>query len=159
MFLSVANRCKDERTCEETCCCRNKPGSEFSRKRARKLAAENSDINDEDSTKWPHNYRMSRANVPHLENVYSKSRQKLKRKPEDKMEDLDLNTLIWGMFMTATQQAAVHLGTDYFVNLHSNENQPQRTVKQLFDVTKRVSQGFVHDLLIGKNIHGKGRLC
>ena len=28
---SVADRCKDERTCEETCCCRNKQGSEFSR--------------------------------------------------------------------------------------------------------------------------------
>ena len=108
--------------------------------RARKLAAENSDINDEDSSKWPHNYRMSRANVPHFENVYSKSRQQLKRKPEDKMEDLVVNTLIWRMFMTATQQAAVHLGNDYFVNLHSNENQPQRTVKQLFDVTKRVCQ-------------------
>ena len=38
---------------------------------ARKLAAENSDINDEDDSKWPHNYRISRANVPHLEKVYS----------------------------------------------------------------------------------------
>ena len=34
---------------------------------ARKLAAENLDINDEDDSKWPHNLRVSRANVPHLE--------------------------------------------------------------------------------------------
>ena len=34
--------------------------------RGRKLAAENSDINDEDDSKWPHNYRITRANVPHL---------------------------------------------------------------------------------------------
>ena len=62
------------------------------RERARKLAAENSDMNDEDDSKWPHNYRMSRANVPHLEKVYSNLRQQLKRKSEDKMEDLGVNT-------------------------------------------------------------------
>ena len=37
--------------------------------RARKLAAENFDINDEDDSKWPHNLRISRANVPHFEKV------------------------------------------------------------------------------------------
>ena len=62
--------------------------------RARKLAAENSDINDEDDSKWPHNYRISRANFPHLEKVHSNSRQQLKREPEDKMEDLDVKTWI-----------------------------------------------------------------
>ena len=74
--------------------------------RAWKLAAENSDLNDEDDSMWPHNYRISRAKVPHTEKVYSNLRQQLKRKPEDKMEDLDLITLIWGMFMIFTQQAA-----------------------------------------------------
>ena len=62
---------------------------------ARKLAAENSDINDEDDSKWPHKYRMSRADVPHLEKVYSNLRQQLEREPEDTMEDLDVNVLIW----------------------------------------------------------------
>ena len=37
------------------------------RERARKLVAENLDINDEDDSKWPHNLRVSRAKVPHLE--------------------------------------------------------------------------------------------
>ena len=63
--------------------------------RARKLVAENSDINDEDDSKWPHNCRIYRANVPHLEKVYSNLRQQLKRRPEDIMEDLDVNSLIW----------------------------------------------------------------
>ena len=63
--------------------------------RARKLAAENSDINDEDDSKWPHNLRISRADVPHFEKVYSNLRQQLKRNPEDKMEDVDVNTLTW----------------------------------------------------------------
>ena len=95
-------------------------------------------IIDDDDSKWPHNYRISRANVPHLEKVYSNLRQQLKRKPEDQMEDLDVSALIWGMFMTVTLPAAVHLGNDYLENLQSTKNQPQRTVKQLFDVTKKL---------------------
>ena len=91
---------------------------------ARKLAAENSEINDEDDSKCPHSLRVSRANVPHLENVYSNLRRQLKRKPEDKMEDFDVNTLIWRMFMIVTLQAAVHLGNDCLVDLHSTKNQP-----------------------------------
>ena len=55
-----------------------------------------------------------------------------------KMEDLNKNTMIWGTFMLVTQQAAVHLGIEYLENLHSTQNQSQRTVKQLFDVTKKL---------------------
>ena len=40
--------------------------------------------------------------------------------------------------MLVTQQAAVHLGNDCLENLHSAKNQPQRTVKQLFTVTKKL---------------------
>ena len=108
----------------------------------RKLAAENSEIIVDDDSKWPNNYLISRAYVPHLEHVHSNLRQQLKRSPKDKFEDLDVNTLIWGMFMTVTEQAAVHVGNDYLDNLHSTPNQSQRTVKQLFDVKKKlVGQG------------------
>ena len=48
--------------------------------RGRNLAAENPEIIDEDDSKWPHNYRISRDNVPHLEKVYSNLRPQLKRK-------------------------------------------------------------------------------
>ena len=116
-FSSVANRCKVERTCEETRCCRHEPGSEFSR-------------TCKETCRWRFRYqrrglevtaqcRISRADVPHLEKVYSNLRQQLKRKPEDKMEDLNVNTLIWRMFLIVTQQAAVHLGTGYLENLHA----------------------------------------
>ena len=84
----------------------------------RETCAENSEIIDDDS-EWPNNFHISRAYVPHLENVCSNLRQQLNRKPEDKMEALEVNTLIWGMFMTVTLQAAVHLGNDYLKNLHS----------------------------------------
>ena len=115
---------------------------------ARKLAAAGTNqdlsffqvpqITDDDDSEWPNNFHISRAYVPHLEKVCSNLRQQLKRNPKDKMEDLDVSTLIWRMFMTVTLQAAVHLGNDYSENLHSTENQPQRTVKPLFDVTKKL---------------------
>ena len=105
---------------------------------ARKLAAENSEIIVDDDSEWPNNFHISRAYVPHHEKVYSNLRQQLKRKPEDKMEDINVNTLIWETFLIVTQQAAVHLGNDCLENLHSTKNQPQRTMKQLFDVTKKL---------------------
>ena len=40
--------------------------------------------------------------------------------------------------MSVTLNAAVHLGMDYLENLHSTNNQPQRTLKRLFDVTKKL---------------------
>ena len=49
-----------------------------------------------------------------------------------------MNTFICGMFMIVTQQAAVHLGNNNLDHLHANKNQPQRTVKQLFNVTKKL---------------------
>ena len=33
------------------------------------------------------------------------------------MKDLDVNTAIWGKFMSVTLQAAVRLGNDYTENL------------------------------------------
>ena len=44
------------------------------------------------------------------------------------------------MFMTVTLLATVHLGNDDVENLHSTNNQPQRTVKHLFDVTKKLDR-------------------
>ena len=105
--------------------------------RARKLAAENFDINDEDDSEWPHNLRTSRANVPHLEKVSSSLRQQLKRKPGDIMKDLDVKMLIWRLLMIVTQQAAVHLGVDYIENLRSTKNQPKKSLRQEFQVTER----------------------
>ena len=86
----------------------------------RKLAAENSDINDEDDSNWPHNLRTSRAYVPHLEEVYSNLRQQLYRARRQngraRCEYVEM-----GMFMTVTLQAAVHLRKDYLENLRSTQ--------------------------------------
>ena len=88
------------------------------------LMAENSEFIDGNDTVWLHNLHISTAYVPHLEKVFSNVRQKLGRKPGDKMEDLDVNTSIWRVFMTATLQAADHLGNDYVENLHSTKISP-----------------------------------
>ena len=112
--------------------------------RARKLAAENFDINDEDDSEWPHNLRISRANTPHLEKVYSNLRQQLKRKPEDKMEVLDVKNVnmenVCDCDPTSKPQFILVIN-DYLYDFPPTKNQPQRTVKQLFAVTSKLGQG------------------
>ena len=110
-------------TCEESRCCRNKSGSEFSRM-CRETCHRKIPTSTTTTQSGRTINRISRANVPHLERVFSNLRQQLKRKPEDEKEDLDVNTLIWWMFMTVTY--------------HSTKNQPQRAVKQWFDVTRKL---------------------
>ena len=38
------------------------------------------------------------------------------------MPEIDVNTMIWEMFMSATMEAAVHLGQDHQDNLHTTKN-------------------------------------
>ena len=40
--------------------------------------------------------------------------------------------------MLVTQQAAVHLADEHLENLNSTKNQPQESVKQLFNVTEKL---------------------
>ena len=50
---------------------------------ARKLAAENSDINDEDDSKWPQNDRISRANVQRtVKQLFDVTRKLVKHQKE-----------------------------------------------------------------------------
>ena len=81
--------------------------------------AENSESIDGNDKVWPHNLQISTAYVPHLEKVFSNVRQRYRHKQGDKMKDIDVNMSIWGIFMTATFQAAVHLGNNNVENLHS----------------------------------------
>ena len=47
----------------------------------------------------------------------------------DNLKDFDVNTAIWGIFMSVTLQAAVHLGRDYSLNLRSVKNQSSKSVE------------------------------
>ena len=72
----------------------------------------------------------------HILRKFSRNvRQRYGRKPVEKMEDLDVNTILWRMFMSVTLQAVVHLGNGYAEHLHSIKNQPKRTLKTVIQVT------------------------
>ena len=66
---------------------------------------------------WPHNFEIS--DREHLEKVFSDLRQKIRRKQEDEMLDINRDSLIWSIFMSATMDAAVHLGKSHQESLHS----------------------------------------
>ena len=63
-----------------------------------------------------------------MEKVFSIVRQTYGRSPTDDLNDLDVNTVVWCIFMSVTLQAAVHLGQDYSGNLRSTKNQPLKSV-------------------------------
>ena len=81
---------------------------------------------------------MSPASVPHMEKVYSIVRKIYGRSRMDDLDDLDVNTAVWGIFMNVTLQAAVHLGQDYMQNLRFTKNQLLKSVKQLFQATQQL---------------------
>ena len=56
------------------------------------VASRNSGNSKAGSRKWPHNFHMSPAAVPHMEKVYSIVRQIYGRSPMDDMNDLDENS-------------------------------------------------------------------
>ena len=43
-----------------------------------------------------------------------------------------------GVFMSVTLQAAGHVGTDYTENLRSTRNQSKKSLRQLFQVTRKL---------------------
>ena len=56
---------------------------------------------------------ICRNNVGHLEKVCSNVRKKLGRQPRDDMPEIDVNAMMWRIFMSSTVKAAVHLGQDH----------------------------------------------
>ena len=53
------------------------------------------------------------------------------------MLDIDVNAMIWGISMSATMKAAVHLGYDYQENLRATKNTDIEKVKPLFDISQK----------------------
>ena len=116
---------------------------------------------DED---WPHNFAVSASVVGHLEKVYSNLRQNIGRQPGDEMLDLNVNWLICGMFMSATMEAAVHLGQNYQETLHSTSQHKKKENGNNYSTChrnglriKKKSQGYLR--FIGTHNHGKELLC
>ena len=72
----------------------------------------------------------------HLPKVYSNVRQTLGRQPRDDVLEIDVYTMIWRIFLSATLKAAVHLGQDYQENLHTTVKTDFEKVKRLFDISQ-----------------------
>ena len=90
------------------------------------------------SRKWPYNFHVSPAVVPHMGKVYSIVRKIYGRSPTGDLNDLDVNTAVWGICMNVTLQTAVPLGQDCMENLRLTKNQLLKSVKQLFQVTEKL---------------------
>ena len=73
-----------------------------------------------------------------MEKVFSILRQRYGPSPTDQIKDFDVNTAIWGIFMSVTLQAAVHLRKDCKEKLRSTKNQHKKSLRELFQVTERL---------------------
>ena len=114
-------------------------------------SSENSGNSKAGSRKWPHNFHMSPAVVPRMEKVHSIVRKKYGRSPTDDLNDFDMHTTVWGIFMNVTLQAAVHLGRDYMETLRFTKNQLLKSVKQVFQVTEKLIEKSAHPILQSNN--------
>ena len=54
--------------------------------------------------------------------------RKLSRPQRDDMLEININSMIWRIFMSATANAAVHLGQDYQENIRTTKNTESQTV-------------------------------
>ena len=113
---------------EETRCCRNEPGSEFSRtckETCRRKFRHQRRGRLEVAAQLPHiSCERSTPRESPLELATTTQMQARRQSGGPRCEYVDMR-----MFMIVTQQVAVHLGNEYLDNLHSTKNQPQRTVK------------------------------
>ena len=66
------------------------------------------------------------------------------------MLEIDVSTMIWGIFMSATLKAAVHLGPYYQEDLDTTKNSDFEKIKQLFNISQKLildqSQEFFGDI-------------
>ena len=92
-----------------------------------------------------HNVQIS--DHRYLEKVFKNLRQKLNLAEEAPVLDLKTNVLIWGLFMSTTTKAAVHLGPNYkdIFEVYRNTNFEQ--LKNLFDITQRLILEHEADIL------------
>ena len=133
---------KIEQTCEETRSCKNEPGSEFSttcteicRRKFRNQRRGRFEV----AAQIPH---ASRFNVPHRERrLLDLCDNKLKRKPEDKLEDLNEKTMIWRTFMIGhPNKPQFILETIILDSSHSTKNQSERTSEIIVRCNQEVGQ-------------------
>ena len=91
---------------------------------------------------WPHQSPyFNKSCADHLENVFSIVRQRFTVSARRmKWRNLDVNTAVWGMFMSVTIQGAVHLGKDYTeFFLRYSKNQRKKSLRHPFQVIEKLN--------------------
>ena len=83
-------------------------------------------------------HNMQISDHRYLEKVFKNLRQKLNLAEEAPILGLKANVLIWGLFMSGTMKAAIHLGPSYIENLEVYRNTNFEELKNLFDFTQRL---------------------
>ena len=81
---------------------------------------------------------MSQATLHHTEAVFSTVRGIYGREHDDPVDDLEVNMSIWGTFLKANLQAAVHLGQHCEANLRLVKNHLWNIVRLLFHETGKL---------------------
>ena len=74
----------------------------------------------------------------HLEQVFTKVRQKLNRSDEDQILDQRVNVLRWGLFMSITMKETLHLGQNYNDDVIAHRNTNCEELKTLFTITQKL---------------------
>ena len=80
------------------------------------------------------------------------------------MLEIDVNMMIWGILISATMKATVHLEQNYQDHLRVTENTDFDKIKHLFDISRKlirikIEKCMEHLRLTGIQFHGLEVLC
>ena len=81
----------------------------------------------------------------YIEKVLMNVRRKLNRPEGDQMLDHRVHLLIWGLFMTTTMKAVIHVGEDYNKNLVACGNTNFDALKTFFDIRQKLILNQKHE--------------
>ena len=82
---------------------------------------------------------MSLESRSFLHRVNDQVRKKQNQSSKDATKDSDKHSVIRWMFMSSTLQASVFMGKNYSDNVHSIKNKEDLTIKQMFDISEKLT--------------------
>ena len=74
-----------------------------------------------------------------LNRVNDQVRKRQKRSSKDATKDSEKHSVICGMFMSSTLQSSAFMGKNYSDNWHSIKNTKDLTMKQMFDISEKLT--------------------
>ena len=81
------------------------------------------------------------AGSQHMSKVFHNLQKKLraaKELPKFTMEAYKTNVLVWGLFVSSSMKAAIHLGPSNTDNLEVHKNAKFEEIQNLFDITQKL---------------------